>query len=125
MNLLQIINTLLGLFLPALVFTEIENEINGNRNKMKENYIYYLFFINIISYAVTIFIFNNIFFTFENRFTIKYLILSFAAGVLILFIKRSTLPASIIKIFRENILIELKVEKNEQTKEKKSKSPKE
>lgn len=82
-------NQILSVFLPAVLAVYVYERINKKEMSKHEVVIKYFVFvliINILSYLISIYAFGNTGFVFTNVFTVKYLCLASALGVIISFI---------------------------------------
>ena len=100
-------NQFISLFLPAILAIYTYEKLMKVEIGIKEwiaKYFILVLFINIINYAITIYIFKKPMFTFTNLFTLKYLILGIVVGIVLSFI---------VRFIEENIAISIRVDKNE------------
>lgn len=100
-------NQLMALLLPSIIGLKQCDKYYGKAKDKKsiiERYLICVMFINIFSYAISIYIFRQPDFIFTNQFTLKYLIMSSFFAYL--------LPV-IYKFIDNNININIKVKKNE------------
>lgn len=102
------INQLMCILLPSLISLKTYDKIFGeekNIRKRIEIYLKYVLFVNLISYAITAYIFKVVEFVYTSRFIVKYLVLSIIVGVLLPIIE---------KVIKDNVEIGFKVENNEE-----------
>lgn len=100
-------NQILAIFLPAVFGLYVYQKINKEELSNKECILKYFLFaliINIISYALSIYVFGRPEFIFTNTFTMKYLCLSSAISVIVSFV---------ISFIEKNLEISIRVDKNE------------
>ena len=101
------INSIIALFFPSIIAYTQCNKLFGELNdiqKIIKRYMLCVLYINMIVYAITIYIFKQPWFIFTNQFTLKYVLLS-------IFI--SYITPIIGKYVIETIKIDFKVKKNE------------
>lgn len=101
----MIINQLMALLLPSIVAIKVYEMIEGEENrgqKIIKKYMKALLVVNLISYAIVIFVIGTKDFTFTNQFTIKYMVLSIIVAIVYPIIE---------KFIRNNIEVEVGVEK--------------
>lgn len=101
-------NQLIGLLLPSIVSLQTYDKIYGEEKRLRvriERYLKSVLFVNLLAYIITICLFRKPNFIFTNQFTIKYLILAITIAIVFPLIE---------KIFRDNVKLEVKVEKNEE-----------
>ena len=79
-------------------------EKRGGKKVLIERYLKSVLFTNLITYMLIIYVFRKPEFIFTNKFTIKYIILALIVSYLF---------PIIAQLVRENLSIEIKVEKNE------------
>lgn len=98
-------NQILSIFLPAAFAMYVYQKINRKEITNQQCIITYLVFvliINIISYVISIYAFGNLDFAFTNIYTVKYLTLSSAIGLVISFV---------LSLIEKNIEINIRVDK--------------
>lgn len=103
----MIINQLIALILPSFIGVKAYDKVFGEEQGKKKNIIKFakcMLLTNLIMYAIVIYIFRKPEFIFTNQFTVKYLILSLVIVHIILVIE---------KLIKDNIDIQIKVEKDE------------
>ncbi len=101
------INQIVGLFLPSIIGTVKCKKLFGtaaNTSTYIERYFVLVLLTNLISYAVSIWIFKQPGFEFTNQFTFKYIMLSSVVAYLLPIIG---------KLICSNFNINLVVKKNE------------
>ena len=100
-------NQLMALLLPSIIGLKQCDKYYGKAKDTKsiiERYLICVLFINIFSYAITIYIFKLPFFIFTNQFTLKYIVLSIVFAYILPIIH---------KVIADNININIKVTNNE------------
>lgn len=98
-------NQIISILLPAVLAMYVYQRINKKEMNNQECIIKYFTFvliINIASYLVSVYAFGNKEFVFDSVFTVKYLCLSSAFGVILSFV---------ISFIEENLDINIRVDK--------------
>lgn len=100
-------NQFIAMFLPAIFATYTNEKLVKKEIEYKEwiqRYLMFTLLINIINFAIVIFIIKNKDFIFTNIFTLKYLLLSIVIGSIL---------SLIISFIEKNMEISIRVDKNE------------
>ena len=100
-------NQLISIFLPSILGLKQCNKTFGEAqsiSKLIERYMVLVLAINIILYALVIYIFKQPNFIFTNQFTLKYLVLSSVLSYI--------LPI-VWKYLKDNINLDIRVKRNE------------
>ena len=74
------------MFFPIFIALKIFNHLNQNKLKLSDLIIFYFIFnsiINLILYAINVYIFSNDVIAFTSTFTVKYLLLSIVLSTII------------------------------------------
>jgi len=81
----MIINQLMALLLPSVVSLKIYEKLEGEENriqKLVKKYLKALLIVNVIVYAIVIYIVKQKDFVFTNQFTLKYIVLATTVSVI-------------------------------------------
>ena len=100
-------NEIIALLLPSLIGVKKYENLKGQELEQRsfiEKYLEYVLFVNLFSYAITMYIFKPIDIIFTASFTIKYIILSTIIAYVLPIIE---------KFMNKNLDISIKVGKNE------------
>lgn len=102
------INQLIATLLPSIIALKMYSKLDKTEEKISkhiERYLLYVLFINIIVYAITIYLFKTSDIVFTYVFTVKYVCLSIIISIIVPIVE---------KIIKDNIDIGVKVEKDEE-----------
>lgn len=100
------INELICVLLPSIISLKMYDKIFGEEKdiiKRIEVYLKYVLLVNLITDAITTFVFKVFEFVYTSQFIVKYLALSIIIGIILPIIER---------IIKDNIKIGFKVEDN-------------
>lgn len=101
-------NQLMALLLPSIIGVKQNEKINGEikgKRRIIEAYLKSILFANLICYLITIYVFKQPYIVFTYQFTVKYILLALLVSYIFPIIE---------KFLKDNISIEIKVEKNEE-----------
>ena len=85
------INQIMAMFLPSIIALKMHNKLEEQEEKLRkevETYFVYVMFINIISYAIVIYLFKQPNIVFTPVFTIKYVVIAILAAIIIPIIEK-------------------------------------
>lgn len=102
------INQIIATFLPSILGLKMYNKLSKTEEKLQkhvERYLLYVLFINLIVYAITIYLFKCPEIIFTYTFTVKYILLAIIIAIIFPIIE---------KIINDNIDIGVEVKKNEE-----------